>query len=268
MKAGGWAKALTGAGLAALAAGCEFELFVSSRSDTDPHVETSDWWRCPERLEGEWTFGRAPHGCDVEAFGSATVVRTDFRAYIFDDEQPRDEERVRYMGELYAFLTDEAAGYIRTRRPEVSAPEVAAWQHAIHATAHQEAFWTHYREAAVAGARWLTMIRGDLGHGHGLMQIDDRYHSGAIEGGIGWRLDENLIYGLDIYYAGWQQAPEQWCVASADDWTARARSAYSAYNGGPAQICRWTDPAHPWARNDVGFYEKYTRMEWLGYVAP
>ncbi|WP_303907996.1 hypothetical protein [Thiohalomonas denitrificans] len=264
MKPDGWTRTALIGVLAALVSACEFDLYMGTSGSTD--TEPSDWWKCPELLDGSWAFGRVPYGCDVEEFGSTRVVRSDYRAYIFDDEEPRDGERIRYMGELYPFLADEAAAYIRSRRPEVSDLEVENWQHAVYTTAHQETFWTHYREASTYRGRLLTMVRGDAGHGHGLMQIDDRYHTDAIGSGKGWRLDDNLIYALDIYYEGWQRAPGEWCVGSADQWMARARSAYSAYNGGPGEICRWMDSTHTWARNDEGFYDKYTGKEWEYYA--
>jgi hypothetical protein len=264
MKSDGWARTVLMAVLLPLA-GCEFDFSVAESAEEK--VLPSDWWECPERLAGSWTFGRAPYGCSVDAFGSAATVRTEFGAYIFDDDAPQDGERIRYMGEFQPFLADQAAAYLRSRRPDVSDQEVAQWQHAIYATAHQESFWTHYREASVGGGRLLTMLRGDQGHGHGLMQVDDRYHTAAIESGYGWRLDDNLVYALDIYYDGWQRAPDAWCVAAPVDWAERARAAYSAYNGGPGQICRWTAPTSAWAQNDAGYYDKYVRQEWQYYVA-
>lgn len=253
------------AALLTLVAACDIE-FIDSGNGSSA-IQPSDWWKCPERLGGSWTFGRAPYGCNVEEFGSAAVVRSEFPGYIFNDEAPREEERIRYMEALHTFLAQQAAAYLRSRRADASEQEVEAWRHAVYATAHQESFWTHYREASRSGGRLMTMLRGDNGHGHGLMQVDDRYHTGAIQSGYGWRLDDNLIYALDIYYEGWQRAPAQWCVPSPEDWAARARSAYSAYNGGPGQICRWSDPDHPWAANDEGFYDKYTLRQWQYYVS-
>jgi hypothetical protein len=261
MRANGWRQVVVAAALAALTA-CELDTGSESTE-----VRPSDWWNCPERLGGSWTFGRAPYGCDVEEFGSAEVVRASFGPQVFDDDQPRDDERIRYMAELHSFLALGAAEYLRSRRPDAGEDEVAAWQHAIYATANQESFWTHYREATTGDRRLLTMLRGDHGHGHGLMQVDDRWHTGAIALGVGWRLDENFIYALDIYFDGWQRAADAWCVSSPVDWKARARAAYSAYNGGPAQICRWTDPTQRWAQNDAGYEDKYDRQLWLNYVA-
>ncbi|WP_290648030.1 hypothetical protein [Aquisalimonas sp.] len=268
MQLDGWIRAVGLAALLTLVAACEFESTSgTSGGNGSADASPSDWWKCPQRVGGTWTFGRAPYGCDVEEFGSAAVVRSNFDAYIFDDDEPQDSERIRYMGALYAFLADQAADYLRSRRADASDAEVAAWRRAVYATAHQESFWTHYREASASAGRLLTMLRGDNGHGHGLMQVDDRFHTNAIQSGIGWRLDENLSYALDIYYEAWQRAPRQWCVSSPNAWDERARSAYSAYNGGRGQICRWTDPNHTWARNDEGFYDKYVRQQWQFYAS-
>lgn len=264
MRSAGWTGAVCIAAVLALLAACE--LRSGDPGNGSAEIQPSDWWKCAVRLGGNWTFGRAPFGCNVAEFGSTAVVRSDFSSYIFDDDAPRDGERIRYMEALHAYLRDQAADYLRSRRPDASDPEVEAWQQAVYTTAHQESFWTHYREASTVNGRLLTMIRGDSGHGHGMMQVDDRYHTNAIAAGIGWRLDDNLIYALDIYYAEWQRAPAQWCVSFPEDWVARARSAYSAYNGGPGQICRWTDPDHIWSANDQGFYDKYVLSQWQYYV--
>ena len=46
----------------------------------------------------------------------------------------------------------------------------------------------------------------------------------------------------------------------------RVRAAYSAYNGGPSQICRWVNPDHRWARNDKNFYQKFQARQWERYI--
>ena len=250
--------------LAALASGCDLDGLDSSG---DNNVTPSDWEDCPERLGGTWAFGRAPFGCTVDEVGSAETVRTDFADYIFDDAVQRTSERDRYMNALYEFLLEEAADYLRDRKPDVTDEEVGAWQRAVFATAHQESFWTHYRKGDADAERLLTMIRGDMGHGHGLMQIDDRWHTDAIAAGVGWRLDENFLYALDIYFSEWERALSTDCVDAPNAWESRARSAYSAYNGGPTQLCRWTDPDHRWAQNDEGFYDKYSFQRWLNHVS-
>jgi len=151
--------------------------------------------------------------------------------------------------------------YLSLRKPDASESETAAWKHMVYAAAHQETFWTHYREAE---DHRLKMMRGDSGHGHGFLQIDDRWHFMPIEEeGVGWNLVENLVYGLEILYSGWHRAPDESCVDEATDWEARARASWSAYNGGPAQICRWREAADS---RDSAYFEKWLGRGWLDWV--
>ncbi len=225
--------------------------------------DTEDDWQCLNEVDGEWNFGRVPNGCDVTPFGTEAYVTENYGTVIFIDSADRSSERRRYMQELNAFIRDAANYYLLTRKPDASAAEQTAWQHAINSVAHQETFWSHYRTAT---DNRIKMVRGDSGHGHGMMQIDDRWHFVALNQGKGFNLIENIIYALDIYYAEWQNAPDESCLDSATNWRNRARSAYSAYNGGPSQICRWTDPDDLWANNDIGFASKYDNQSWNGYI--
>ncbi len=107
-------------------------------------------------------------------------------------------------------------------------------------------------------------MRGDSGHGHGMMQIDDRWHFARINEGKGWQIFENLLYAMEIFYAEWQNAAQASCIADPENWQERSRAAYSAYNGGPSQICRWYQSP---AWQDEGFLEKYEARSWLNYIA-
>lgn len=225
--------------------------------------DTENNWQCLNIVDGEWNFGRVPNACDVTPFGTEAYVTENYATVIFIDAVDRTDERRRYMQELNAFIRDTANYYLLTRKPDASANEQTAWQHAINAVAHQETFWSHYRTATDSR---IKMVRGDSGHGHGMMQIDDRWHFVALNEGKGFNLIENMIYALDIYYAEWQNALDESCLDSATNWRNRARSAYSAYNGGPSQICRWTDPDDAWVQNDIGFAAKYDNQSWSGYI--
>ena len=226
---------------------------------------TEDYWQCLNRVGGEWNFGRVPYACDISPFGSESYVTSNYAPVVFDDfASDRNTERDRYMQELYAFIRDAADYYLLTRKPDASSEERSAWQYAVYAVAHQETFWSHYRHATDGN---IKMMRGDYGHGHGLMQIDDRWHFTAIsEEGKGFKLIENMIYALDIYYAAWEDAPNQSCLDSPTNWRNRSRSAYSAYNGGSSKICRWTNPNDTWAQNDEGFEQKYDNHSWDWYI--
>ncbi len=223
---------------------------------------TPDYYLCTGRVGGEWNYGRAPSGCDANAFGSDEVALATYGKLVFQDPSQRSEERKRYMDDLHSVIRDAAAYYIKKRKPQASVDEISAFQLGILTTAAQETYWSHYRFNSDA----LKMMRGDSGHGHGIMQVDDRHHFPAVQRGLGWNLLGNITYAMDIYFAAWERAPNQACVGAENKWEERIRSAWAAYNGGPAKICRWTNPNDTWARNDQGFYSHLTNQRWRGFV--
>lgn len=238
-------------------------IFTLSIPSSHAFNDTSDFWRCENRVGGAWVFGRVPYACDVQSFGEPTYVAQQFAPVIFDDLAGQPVETSRYMGSLNSVIRDTADYYLSIRKPNASAAEQQAWRQAIFTVAHQETFWSHYRNATDSR---IKMVRGDSGHGHGMMQVDDRWHFAAINEGKGWQLIENMMYALDIFYSEWQRAVTASCVPSAVDWRSRTRSAYSAYNGGSNQICRWTDPNHVWARNDQNFLQKFDTQSWAQHI--
>lgn len=223
---------------------------------------TPDFWQCNNRIGGAWNFGTAPFACDVDPFGDPEILNSIFELSVLDDQASRAAERPRYMQELQPILRDIAEYYLRRRKPDVSSAEMRAWIRAWYAIAHQESFWSHYRQRDGV----LKMMRGDFGHGHGLLQVDDRWHFVAVRDGIAAHLIDHAMYAMDEYYAAWQRAPAQSCVSSSTDYVARTRSAWSAYNGGPSRICRWTNPNSPHAPKDRQFFEKYQSQTWNNFI--
>lgn len=234
----------------------------SSFSTAAPY-ETPDYYLCNNRIGGEWNFGRVPSACDVAPWGDPVYVTDNFAPVIFDDNVAVSGERQRYMQEVHAMLRDSVKYYLLARKPDAGADEIAAWQQANFAKAHQETFWTHYRDATDGN---IKMVRGDYGHGHGMVQIDDRWHFPKLEEGKGWHIFENIIYGMELFYDAWEDAATTTCVSSPSNWRDRARSAYAVYNGGASKICRWTNPNDTWAQNDIGFADKYDSQTWLNYI--
>lgn len=228
------------------------------------NAQISDYYMCNSRESGEWNFGRVPMVCDANSWGRDQDLVQNFDPVIFDDVANRTSERSRYMNELNAVIRDAAIYYIKKRNPNVGTDELNNWVLAVMVTATAETYWSHYRQTS---DRRYKLMRGDFGHGHGMMQVDDRSHFPAIQQGIGWNLISNMTYGMDILYTAWLRAPSQSCVGSATNWTARIRSSWAAYNGGPARICRWTNPNDAWARNDQNFYDQLQNKRWLNYVA-
>jgi hypothetical protein len=224
--------------------------------------DTENFWQCPNRVGGSWVFGRAPYACDANVFGADAFPLNDLSPLIFDDTSPRTQETHRYMQALAPTIRDGATYFLNHVKPDASQDELQFWQLTVLAAAHQESYWSHYRLATDSK---LKLMRGDYGHGHGLMQVDDRWHFVAVNQGTGWNIVQNILYSLEEIYQGWQRGPHA-CNFSSRDWVKRARSAYSSYNGGPARVCRWQNPNHRWARNDRGFYEKFQGKGWLRYV--
>jgi len=224
-------------------------------------VNTSNYWNCSNRTGGTWTFGHAPSACSVNPFIGSDYVKSKFSPYIFDDSANRAGERERYMSEMHNLVIKASEYYIKRRKPSVSATEVKYFNEAILAITHQESFMTHYRDGSI-----LRMMRGDFGHGHGLMQIDDRWHFANVKDGNAAHLIKNLFYALDIYYEAWQLAPSKNCVPSSTAYYTRSRAAYSAYNGGLDDICRFRNPGHSFARNDSNFKDKLDTKAWSRYI--
>jgi hypothetical protein len=225
--------------------------------------QTPDNWKCENKVKGSWHFGVAPSGCDARVFGEDSYVWDTYLPVVFNEQRPTSKERNHYMEELAAILREAAARYIKKRKPEVSAAESTGFVRAILTMAHQESYWTHYRQHT---DNRLKMMRGDNGHGHGMMQIDDRWHFVEINKGVGWSLVDNLVASFEEYFSGWEKAPKSKCLADATNFRARARAAYSAYNGGSSKICRWTNPSDTWAANDKGFIDKYDNQLWQKYI--
>jgi len=227
-------------------------------------VNTPDYWKCTHKSFGSWgTFGRLPVGCDVDPFGDPEYVKSEFSTLIFNDFEERHEEERRYTDTMVHIIKDAAIYYLHSRKPSASQEEIDAWVRAALAMGHQESYMSHYRKAKDGR---IKMLRGDFGHGHGMMQVDDRWHFAALQEGKGWQIFGNMMYSFEEYYEAWKRAPRAWCVPSdtsdSEHFYKRTRAAYSVYNGGPSKVCRWTRPNDRWARNDKNYKAKLDNQSW------
>ena len=219
---------------------------------------------CGAKVGGEWDFGKVPSACDVRPFHTHDFVISQYGPILFEDARSADNGREAYMGQMYPVARDMAQYYIRRRNPAVTKAEEEAFAHAIYSVITQESMWTHYRRGEDGIVR---SMRGDSLHGYGLMQIDDRFHTEDINKGKGVDLASNMLMGLDEYYANWVRSAGVRCVKSRTDWQARARSAWSAYNGGPGNICRWSRAKNRHAKKDASYKSNYLGKRWLALVA-
>lgn len=219
---------------------------------------------CLNKSSGVWDYGFAPSACSVSPQQTQDFVHAQYGPVLFKDAQAAQGGRAQYMSEMYPVLRETAKYYIHRRNPSVSPAEEDAFVLALMVLVDHESMWTHYRLGADSIVRFL---RGDSLHGFGIMQIDDRSHSTAINQGKGVDLVENMIYGLDIFYTSWVASAQAACVSSASNYKDRTRSAWAAYNGGPGSICRWTNPKSPYAQHDIDFNLQYQRQAWRTFVA-
>jgi hypothetical protein len=214
---------------------------------------------CLNAISGSWTYGNAPTACNVSPAQSTSYALVQYAPEIHHDGVAHTAS----MTALYATARDVGTYYLKRRNPSVSAAELAGFLQGLYTLLNQESFWTHYRLGTDVKLRYM---RGDALHGYGMMQIDDRSHAAALNEGKGVDLIENMLYGLDIYYAAWVRSASAVCVSSATDYASRARSAWSAYNGGPGRLCRWADTSSADAPKDAAYLAKFHARGWLSLV--
>jgi hypothetical protein len=221
----------------------------------------SGFTSCNNKLGGSWTFGQAPSACNVSPAQSSAYVKAQYAPVLFHDGAANAKNN--YMSELYPVARELGTYYLKRRNPNVSNAELQGFLAGFYALLNQESYWTHYRLGTDSIVRYM---RGDVLHGYGIMQVDDRSHSVAIGQGKGVDLVDNMIYGLDIFYSAWVKAASASCVSSSSNYEERARAAWAAYNGGSGSICRWTNPNSAWAANDTGFITKFRAQSWVSSV--
>jgi len=63
-----------------------------------PH-NTPNYYKCYNRVGGDWNFGRVPYACDVNPWGDPEYVKQKFPTLMFNDQLSRTAERKRYTQE-------------------------------------------------------------------------------------------------------------------------------------------------------------------------
>lgn len=214
---------------------------------------------CTSKIGGSWNFGTAPSACNVSPLISQAATRSQYAPLFFNDSAETSSERKEFLSEMFPLLRDVTTAYLIRKNPSVSPAELVGFLDGVYALAHQETYWTHYREGKDQVIRYM---RGDYDHGHGMMQVDDRSHVDALRQGRGVDLVYNIVYGLDVYYKAWVKSATASCVSSATNYKSRARAAWAAYNGGSGKICRWTSNT----TGDKQYLAKFEQRTWLNYV--
>lgn len=224
---------------------------------------TEDFWLCTNREGGKWHFAKAPYICDIYHFSDPDIAQINYDEYVFYDLNDESDEREKYMNQMNGLVENFVDYYFFRKKPQGNEVELFYYKKAIKALLHQESFWSHYRFSSDGSLKYM---RGDSGHGHGIAQVDDRWHFVAVQDGSAARLISNLVYAMDLHFDQWQRAPSSECVVGETDYINRTRAAYSAYNGGPSRICRFTDVDNTWYRNDEAYFNKYQAESWNNYI--
>lgn len=187
----------------------------------------------------------------------SVAMSAEYKQLTYDEKQVSDGERKRFVTEMHSYISDFATAYLKRREPEAKDEDLETWRQLVLATAHQESYWTQYRAGKDGLFRFL---RGDGGHGYGMMQVDDRWHRDFITSKKVFDLEQHLIYTLDMLYDTRKDVLKKPCGGEATGDTLN-RSIYSAYNGGPRSKCRWQQGSK-WSKNDIGFFEKLSEKKW------
>jgi hypothetical protein len=101
----------------------------------------------------------------------------------------------------------------------------------------RETAWGHSRSLDRTGPAG----RGDRGHGHGLIQIDDRYHRPFIKTGKWKNALENLRYGIGTV---WIDYGRQLAKRHGLTGLPLIRATCAAYNAGPGNVSKAIDRGH------------------------
>jgi hypothetical protein len=214
--------------------------------------------------------------CDLDHFTGQDkvpfdkgVIKEEYSDFVFDTSKSKVQE---YGEAVHKMLTEMAKDYYLRRNTgrKVSDEEMNAWLRAVYTTANQESFWSHYRvgkdnkiKLAVSSAFYQDM---------GFMQIYRPVHIQKYQDGTILDLKGNILYGLDVLYPAWKNAPGkknkygQVCVNSETDWKNRARASYCGYNRGYGKnysnLCKFSEADREWPQNDDNYLIKYLAQDW------
>lgn len=203
----------------------------------------------------------------LEAAPPASAWRLDFslfpRATAADASRlnswaPQRKDLAEYLPRVATLLQSSAGKAIASRELEPAYTEL--FRQLVLATAWQESCWRHY---VISDDRKLVPLRSGTGD-VGLMQVNERVWRGFYDQQqLRWDIGYNSAAGAEVLldylvkYAirkGEHRQPGG--IANL------ARSAYSAYNGGPSQVARYrSDEASAYGRKvDAAFWDKFQQV--------
>lgn len=178
-----------------------------------------------------------------------------------DQSQDVDAQKVMYLSKLYMALGEISEWYILKKDPAMQAFPLKVWKNAVFAKAEQEKMWEQFfmekakqKEGKDNQKKSKKLIYSSF------QQLSFLSHNDKAA----WRFVKLFIDGMENYYFFWKKAASSSCVPKGDV-MARARAAFSSYNGGMSQMCRWHDAFSKVSTIDREFYQKMKQQSWKQY---
>ncbi|NNJ98435.1 MAG: transglycosylase SLT domain-containing protein [Gammaproteobacteria bacterium] len=171
---------------------------------------------------------------------------------------PKKNELPEYLPIIRDLLNDSASSTIEKTQLDASVKRI--FENLVLTTAWQESCWRQYE---VKNNKIVT-LRSSSGDA-GLMQMNERVWRGLYDTQkLRWDIAYNAQAGVEVLqqylvkYA--MKRGEQRHPGGLDN---LARSAYSAYNGGPSKTSRYRNPKAPSAHKkiDAAFWKKYQAVK-------
>jgi hypothetical protein len=171
---------------------------------------------------------------------------------------------------MNAIIRKVAKDYYLKRVPDAKPAVLESWMRAAVAVGAHESQLSHYRISQDGRYKLMT---GDHLISHGVMQVNQEFHANQ-DLDSSFDLVGNIVGGLDTYFLEWNRAINEKCYVTSNGkgpslglmLSNRARSAYSAYNGGPSRLCRFSDSKSPYKAHDDQFLTMYRDQPWMKYV--
>ena len=219
-------------------------------------------------VKGGW--GALDLGCDADQFGDLSRIESIYPKFVYDRRVPEISHEEQYITNMRSIIRKVARQYYLARVPNAKPATLEAWMRAAVAIGAHESMLSHYRIAADGRYKLMT---GDHIVSHGLMQVNQEFHANK-DLDSSFDLVGNIVAALDTYYAEWTNAVKNKCYWESNGakpsletmLTNRARSAYSAYNGGASKICRYRDTKNYYHANDEDFLMMYHDEPWMKFV--
>jgi hypothetical protein len=171
---------------------------------------------------------------------------------------PGKNELSEYLPMIRDLLTDSASSIAEKNQLDAAVKKI--FRYLVLATAWQESCWRQYE----IKNRKVVTLRSRSGD-TGLMQMNERVWRGLYNTQkLRWDTAYNIRAGTEVlhrYLVKYSlKRGEQKQKGGMDN---LARSAYSAYNGGPDQTARYRNPGAPAAHQkvDAAFWQKYQAVK-------